>query len=198
MELDLRSSNDANTARGACGVQVDSDASSHIEENDTLRSIYFNMMISKKHKYRSENRQHCLRRVSNMRSCWMAMAQKNKTQIRAIKCFKRLKCFKVAHVSYLKEKMVHMFSLSYKYRRLVAGSIFKSGNTLLFDGNVVCINILRLAFRLIPRLLHTISKVNDGSSIGSARRHWFIESKDAVICFMERVVDRSADKIPDT
>lgn len=75
------------------------------------------------------------------------------------------------NVSYLKEKMRNMFSLSYIDHRLVEGFMIGSKHTFPFDGKVVGITFIRLAFRLRPRDLHTVSKLKDGGSLGSARRH---------------------------
>lgn len=110
-EIILRSLNDEHTARPTCEPQADTDASPDIEENDNFRSIYSNMMISKQRKYCSKNQKHGLRRVSNIRSRWMEIAQKNEAQIRAMKLCKRLKCFKFVSVSNLKEQTMHLFSL---------------------------------------------------------------------------------------
>lgn len=98
-EIYLRYCNDENTARGACELQVNTNESPDIEENDNVQSIYSNIIISKRRKYRSDNRQRDFRPVSNIRSRWMEMAQTNKTQIRAMNVFKRLKWFKVVSLS---------------------------------------------------------------------------------------------------
>lgn len=178
---------------------------------------------SRRRTYRYVNRVRNPRPVSKMRLRWLqsvAPGVMSDNKIRASKCCKRHKCFKYVNTTFLRTKMAHYLTLATDQRRRVLEDMFGSTGQVLFDGREVCSAFLLKAFKFSRdmqanvRASHEItmekeggdslqngnfsSSLKDDSTASSAPPLKTAEGQEAIITFLERMVEDTADQMPDT
>lgn len=117
-------------------------------------------------------------------------------------CCKTRRCFSQADIVFLRSEASRVLLLSKPLRRsYLEGLHEKNSNLFFFSGKPVCYRFLECAFGFSRDLQGTV-KGNKGScrpiSIKGVAKDSSASQRDSVICFMERLVDSTADMMPDT
>lgn len=186
-----------------------------------------NRSITRKRTYRYIKRLCRPRKVSKMRTEWLAILRKTDDEISKMQCCSTRKCFSALNIAFLREKMVQYLSATFKDRKKALYSMATSSGEFVFDGEIVCGEFLRRAFRFslesqvaarrIPssdmngasndlisvvnsitgeRILSSASNNHSGS--GSQRSNSINSvSVDYILTFIDRMVDETAEKMPD-
>ncbi len=165
------------------------------------------------------------RKTSKMRTEWLEILQQTDEELRRLVCCASRKCFTVQNLSFLREKMLQYLNASLSDRKRALASMATSDGEFVFDGHIVCGQFLRKAFRFslevqasarrIPSTgtnglspdvissLHSMTSERTRSS-SSCRQSSDSEggsshslSMDSVLTFIDRIVDDTADRMPD-
>ena len=188
-------------------------------------SSVLNKPITKKRVYRYVTRLCRPRKLSKMRTGWIKILEKTDEYLSSLLCCSSMKCFSRVDIPFLREKMSQYLSASTCDRKRLLCSLATSDGEFVFDGNVVCSQFLRKAFRFslevqaagrripsstrnnIPSgVVNTLMSMNSsrqGSSSSDNNSTTSIGGsqdpimKDYIITFIDRLVDNTADSMPD-
>lgn len=178
--------------------------------------------ISKKRTYRFIKRVANPRGTSRMRLRWMKLLDKTNDQLKQESCCKSRSCFKHVNIPFLRDKMGLYLALSVAERRAVLQSMTTSEGHFLFNGKEVCVTFLRKAFHFSPGLQSAIRRLPDddvsqfsgsikqaaysaqsekqscSTDNTSAPSDELPPSYNSIILFIDRIVDDTAEMMPDT
>ena len=117
-------------------------------------------------------------------------------------CCKRRQCFTQVNIAFLRAKVSKLLQSSNTSRRQYLFSLIGSDGAFIFDGRKVCTSFLSQSFHFSRDLQSAIKVLfkkgkvhHDPSTANIIRRS---DGKDSIICFLERLANDTADKMPDT
>ena len=182
-----------------------------------------NIAIQKKRPYRFIKRLCRTKQPSKMRTRWLEILQKTDEDIRQIFCCSSRRCFSALNIYYLREKMSHLLSAPLAARKSALHSMATSEGSFVFDGQHVCSEFLRKAFRfslevqaaarkfpssalngMSAETLSSVYSLRHSTSISGSAVH--AESVpctmsnvglDSILTFIDRLADETADSMPD-
>ncbi len=205
---------------------IDSGLSSDAEQNDrdieedkTVRHDAANSKTTKpsdsspprlkKRPYTFRKRVSNPREEADMRKRWKCHTDELISNIKEMKCCKKLECFKNSNVPFLQGKMNQFRVMSYNSRRMALLEMKGSNGGFFFDGKQVCYVFLKKAFRFSA---DTISSVKLNKSCAPQMDSYCAPDQsqttsnsdrskvglDAIIGCLERLAESSGDKMPDS
>lgn len=152
------------------------------------------------------------------REVWDNGAKDIIDNLSSMRCCRKLNCFQTANEDYLKHKIVSYRSKSTDERKTLLRSMVGSDNCFMFDGRRVCSTFLLLAFRFARPMqasvkddvvsCHSsdvsftkatscdgqIASLSPSTNISDPKRS---PHRDAIVSFLERLAESTADRMPD-
>lgn len=118
------------------------------------------------------------------------------------KCCARMSCFKEVDQRYLKAQCSRVLPISQQARRIYLATLLDtSTGCFKFNGNTVCYAFLEKSFGFSRDMQGSVKGTPSGRKVKTANGNLPRESdprkRDAVICFLERLAESTADQMPD-
>ncbi len=147
---------------------------------------------------------------SRMRKRWRSTIDgEESVQFDEKECCKKLECFKNVDKQFLLDKRKIFLNQTCTTRRKTLLAMLSSNGHFYFNGERVCSTFLRDAFNFSRDLQSSVKNdgsisVRDSSSVRHSSRsagtsQWkSSHHKDSVICYLERLAERTSDRMPDT
>lgn len=164
--------------------------------------------VSRKRRYRFTARNPRAKKVSNLRHRWDKGIPEPSIKLKELQCCRMLKCFEVANVGYLHEKIKEYRKMNVGQRKDVLNVMLSSDGSFYFDGRAVCSTFLLKSFRFTRMMQSNIRKfrtTNDDMVTESAPRQGSSSSfpercspqRDAIVSYLERLAEDTGDRMPD-